>query len=480
MLAQVCCSERSAHGWATALASHSRHRLKDMERERTVDIRTARRLVHTRGEDPKPPTAWLVGSASRPNPGLNSGRLTLFFGGERKDRGGGRLFGLKQFAEEQSAKLMQTNRRTWQSFDEMRKAAEQGDAAAQCYFGICYQTGQGVAQDYQEAVRWFRRAADQNDAAAQCYLGFCYQAGLGVPQEYGQAAKWFREAADQGDPAAQFNLGVLYETGQGVPQNYAEAVKWYHAAAEQGEPQAQFNLGVFYETGQVVPQNFEEAVKWYRLSAEQECAPAQCNLGLCYETGRGVPKNVREAVKWFCRAARAGDKTAQHNLGVYYATLEAAERPPRGRSPGRNRGRSTASELRRATSDLVCGAAKCLPTAIAGSLRPARNALPLAAPLQLPDARADPAAQAGLQLGEFAPRHLALQQVSDVRDGGAGDVLGGRVLEVHTRREVEAGLAEEVLHQGRAIHRAFARQQILPAAQLGPVQGDERAEEFAQ
>ena len=57
---------------------------------------------------------------------------------------------------------MQKNRRTWQDFDEMRKAAEQGDAAAQCYLGICYQTGQGVAQDYTEALRWFRRAADQN------------------------------------------------------------------------------------------------------------------------------------------------------------------------------------------------------------------------------------------------------------------------------------------------------------------------------
>ena len=84
---------------------------------------------------------------------------------------------------------MQTNRRTWQSFDEMRTAAQEGDSAAQCYLAICYQTGQGVKQDYQEAVKWFRRAADQNDAAAQCYLGFCYQIGQGVPQEYSQAAK---------------------------------------------------------------------------------------------------------------------------------------------------------------------------------------------------------------------------------------------------------------------------------------------------
>ena len=220
---------------------------------------------------------------------------------------------------------MQKGRRTWNTFEEIRDAAIGGDPQAQCYLGVCYQNGQGVKQDYNEAVKWFKKSAEQNDPVAQCYLGVCYQAGLGVPQEYGQAAKWFREAAEQGDPAAQFNLGVLYETGQGVTQNYAEAVKWYHSAAEQGEPQAQFNLGVFYEQGHVVPQNYPEAVKWYRLAAEQEVAPAQCNLGLCYQTGRGVPQSTVDAVKWFIRAARQGDKTAQHNLGVHYATLEMAE-----------------------------------------------------------------------------------------------------------------------------------------------------------
>ena len=61
---------------------------------------------------------------------------------------------------------MQTNRRTWQSFDEMHAAAQQGEAAAQCYLGICYQTGQGVAQDYVEALRWYRRAAEQGNTGA--------------------------------------------------------------------------------------------------------------------------------------------------------------------------------------------------------------------------------------------------------------------------------------------------------------------------
>ena len=62
---------------------------------------------------------------------------------------------------------MPPNQTSWQSFEELRQAAESGDAASLCYLGICYQTGQGVQQDYQEAVRWFRRAAEQNDSAAQ-------------------------------------------------------------------------------------------------------------------------------------------------------------------------------------------------------------------------------------------------------------------------------------------------------------------------
>jgi uncharacterized protein len=31
--------------------------------------------------------------------------------------------------------------------------------------------GRGVARDYAEAVRWYRKAAEQGDADAQCDLG---------------------------------------------------------------------------------------------------------------------------------------------------------------------------------------------------------------------------------------------------------------------------------------------------------------------
>ena len=52
---------------------------------------------------------------------------------------------------------MSSNRQTWETFEAMRQAAEEGDPQAQCYLGVCFQNGQGVTQDYQEAVKWFRQ-----------------------------------------------------------------------------------------------------------------------------------------------------------------------------------------------------------------------------------------------------------------------------------------------------------------------------------
>ena len=70
-----------------------------------------------------------------------------------------------------------------------------------------------------------------------------YDNGEGVPQDYAEAVKWYRLAAEQGDANAQYNLGLMYDNGQGVPQDYAEAVKWYRLAAEQGDAEHNTILG---------------------------------------------------------------------------------------------------------------------------------------------------------------------------------------------------------------------------------------------
>ena len=112
-----------------------------------------------------------------------------------------------------------------------RQQAEEGAADAQDALGLMYYNGEGVAQDYEEAVRWYRLAAGQGLAAAQFNLGVMYDRGRGVAQNYAEAVRWYRLAVDQGLAAAQYNLGFMYDRGRGVPLDFVEALKWVNLAA---------------------------------------------------------------------------------------------------------------------------------------------------------------------------------------------------------------------------------------------------------
>ena len=189
---------------------------------------------------------------------------------------------------------------------------------AQYALGNIYYNGNGVPQDYAEAVAWYRKAPEQGDMKAQHNLGNMYYYGKGVPQDYAEAVKWYRKSAEQGDSYAQNNLGNMYYNGEGLQQNYSEAMRWYLKAAAQGEKYAQHILGVMYANAYGVQQDYAEAMKWYRKSAEQGFAPAQSNLGEMYYYGQGVPQDYAEALRWFRRATDQGNASAQFNLGCMY------------------------------------------------------------------------------------------------------------------------------------------------------------------
>ena len=61
-----------------------------------------------------------------------------------------------------------------------------------------------------------------------------YATGEGVAKDEVEAVKWIRKAADQGDAAAQFALGVMYEDGTGVAKDEVEAYKWWLLAGAGG------------------------------------------------------------------------------------------------------------------------------------------------------------------------------------------------------------------------------------------------------
>ena len=194
-----------------------------------------------------------------------------------------------------------------------------GDAAAQNDLGCAYSKGQGVEQDFAEAIKWWRKAADLDLPGAALNLGLAYLSGQGVPQDYTEAARWNRKAAEQGLAGAEHNLGNAYFKGQGVPQNYTEAVKWYRRAAYQGLAASQYSLGLAYANGNGVGQNYLEAARWYLKSAEQGDVDAQYNLAGLYAQGLGVAQDLAEAEEWWIKAAAQGDDQAKKCLQALYS-----------------------------------------------------------------------------------------------------------------------------------------------------------------
>ena len=190
-----------------------------------------------------------------------------------------------------------------------RLAAEQGDVNAKHNLDKMYKI-------FRAFFKIQKPLAKLGDVVAQADVGLMYELGQGVPQDYAEAVKWYRLAAEQGDVGAQFKLGFIYGNDKGVPQNYAEAVKWYRLAAVQGDAIAQSNLGIMYVEGRGVPQDYAEAVKWYRLAADQGIAQAQSNLGYMYDYGQGVLQDNAMAHMWYNIGAANGNEFGGTNRGL--------------------------------------------------------------------------------------------------------------------------------------------------------------------
>ena len=146
----------------------------------------------------------------------------------------------------------------------LRKAADKGDVAATIRLDLV-QSKLATNPAQVTMFRSFKARAEKGDAVAQFSLGNCYENGNGVAKNLDEAANWWRKAADQGHPNAQFKTGLCYESGIGVPRDFVQAVSWYRKAAEQGHAGAQFNLGGRYYNGEGVTKDEIEAYAYWNL-----------------------------------------------------------------------------------------------------------------------------------------------------------------------------------------------------------------------
>lgn len=86
--------------------------------------------------------------------------------------------------------------------------------------------------------------------------------GDGVAQDYEEAAKWFRNSAEQGYAMAQYHIGVKYANGRGVTRDYIEAHKWFRLAAVGGQEEGSKNQDIIAK--KMTPEQIAEAQKLAR------------------------------------------------------------------------------------------------------------------------------------------------------------------------------------------------------------------------
>ena len=245
---------------------------------------------------------------------------------------------------------------TQEAYEQIRKAADEGNAIALYMMAAYFSQGYGVQPiNKQKAIAYFKKSyeagyavagydvaaflpdgspeqkeirnhtkdnilelANEEDVFAQASAAWGYREGYGTAVDHVEAVKWVRKAAEQGFARAQYDLGLMYEFGTGVERSNEKAAEWYLKAAEQGYADAQYNLGYMYEYGTGVEQSYEKAAEWVQKAAEQGYADAQYNLGDMYRDGRGVEESFEKAAEWVQKAADQGLAVAQNCLGFMY------------------------------------------------------------------------------------------------------------------------------------------------------------------
>ena len=176
--------------------------------------------------------------------------------------------------------------------------ANAGDISACAYLGKMYYEGTGVAQNYNEAFKWYQKAADNGAADAYVGLGVMYCKGQGVAKNSNEAFKWFQKAADNGVASAFAYLGDMYYAGDGVAQNYNEALKWYQKAADNG-----ITTGIYYfladmfYTGKTGITDYSQAKKYAELAIKNDTLDIVGHriLAKLYMYGYAVEKNIDKA-----------------------------------------------------------------------------------------------------------------------------------------------------------------------------------------
>jgi len=137
------------------------------------------------------------------------------------------------------------------AFQAFSTLVAEGDAEAMCRIGRMYENGEGTAQNYSMALRWYRRAANQDHAEAHFNVGRMFENSIGVPRDFKAAFEAYTAAADLGHETAGLKQAEFLARGLGTYPDVARAAELLGQAADAGNDEAFDALVELWDTGEV-------------------------------------------------------------------------------------------------------------------------------------------------------------------------------------------------------------------------------------
>ena len=165
--------------------------------------------------------------------------------------------------------------------------AKEGNPKAQFNVGLIYANGKGVNRDIFQAKEWYRKAAKQGNTAAQYNLAKLISQNYDKtdPRAMEEVKFWYEKAAEGGQKEAMNDLALLYLKGDGVKQNKVEAFELFKKAAQLGDGAAQINVALMYAWGEGIPNDKIKAYKNLKKALKQGRTEASTYLKrLCKES----------------------------------------------------------------------------------------------------------------------------------------------------------------------------------------------------
>lgn len=113
-------------------------------------------------------------------------------------------------------------------------------------YGVFLQTGKGVRQNLNEAMKYYEKSCDLGWGAGCDNLGNVYYF---EKKDYKEAKNYFEKACDLNSGNGCYNLATSYYNGKGVRQDKSLAKEYYGKACDNGEQKGCDNYKKLNEQG---------------------------------------------------------------------------------------------------------------------------------------------------------------------------------------------------------------------------------------